>query len=63
MAYPSVFDGYLTDDCKDCEFWSDGPFDSFGIGCCYPGPIDNCESFYKMRMKLEHSNNADKETH
>lgn len=47
--YRSVFDGYLTDECAKCEFWSDravGP--DWMLGCNYIGPIMNCDAFRKM---------------
>jgi hypothetical protein len=42
----SVFDGYLTDACAECDAWSDGK-NGAPLGCCYCGPIMNCEAFRK----------------
>ena len=43
----SVFEGYLTDDCEKCPFWSDGT-NGTALGCAYIGPIMNCSSFKRM---------------
>lgn len=49
----NCFDGYLTEECKNCEFWADGSDMKKGIGCMYPGPIDNCEAFAKAYEEEE----------
>lgn len=37
---------------KSCPFWKDGTTNE-GIGCAYPGPIDHCKAFKKMREEEE----------
>lgn len=49
----SCFDGYLTSECKNCEFWCDGSDPNKGIGCGTPYPIDHCEYFNKMSKEEE----------
>jgi len=51
----SVFDGYLTESCATCDAWSDGK-DGRPLGCCYCGPIMNCEAFSKMYYEEEKKN-------
>ena len=46
----SVFDGYLTDSCKECESWSDG-YDGRPLGCCTCFPIMHCDAFREMYEK------------
>ena len=43
----SCLDGYLTDKCAGCPFWSDGS-DDRSIGCNIPAPIMRCPAFAKM---------------
>lgn len=51
----SVFDGYLTDSCKECESWSDGQ-DGRPLGCCARWPIMHCDAFREMYEKEEIKN-------
>lgn len=56
----SCFDGPLTEECKDCMYWSNGdkewknhtiitvPMGEGYIGCGANFPIDECEAFHKM---------------
>ena len=46
----SVFDGYLTESCKECESWSDGQ-DGRPLGCCTCFPIMHCDAFREMYEK------------
>ncbi len=45
----NCFEGYLTDGCKNCEFWHDGSDNAIGCGC--PFPISHCEDFAEMERK------------
>lgn len=50
----SIFDGYLTDHCSNCPFWSDGTNPKlFGYGCAVPYPIDCCPYFHAMMEEEE----------
>jgi len=51
----NAFEGYLTPECAKCDFWKDGSNMKEGLGCAYPGPIDNCEAFRRAgeKEKLE----------
>ena len=49
----NCFDGYLTDGCKNCEFWHDGGDNSIGCGC--PFPISHCEHFAEMEQGCNQS--------
>ena len=51
MAFKSCFDGYLTDECKNCGWWKDGTDEYHSIGCGCPFPIDHCEAFHKMEQE------------
>lgn len=42
----SIFDGYLTDECKDCSCWRDGSDGTYGCGISVP--IHLCPAFKKM---------------
>ena len=44
----SCFDGYLTDECKDCPDWKNGDNDDGIIGCATRLPIMLCPYFKKM---------------
>lgn len=46
----SIFDGYLTDKCKNCPCWRDGS-DGKSYGCGTPTKIDLCPAF-KETMEL-----------
>lgn len=37
-------DGYLTEGCEHCPFWSIGNV----TGCCVPAPIMTCPCFAKL---------------
>ena len=51
----NCFDGYLTNGCRNCEYWHDGSDNTIGCGC--PFPISLCEHFAEMERK----NNQSKE--
>lgn len=44
----SIFDGYLTDGCKNCPDWLDGSDPNKGYGCGTHYPIDWCPHFAKL---------------
>ena len=46
--FKSVLEGYLTEECKECEYWKDN---STEIGCFCPEPIDHCDAFREMKEK------------
>ena len=52
MKYPSVFDGYLTPECSECDNWSDGS-DGRGAGCNTSVPIDWCPAFKRVMEECE----------
>ena len=42
----SCFDGYLTSECHECEYWEDGSDpEKRMIGCACPFPIMHCDAF------------------
>lgn len=63
----SVLDGYLTQGCKACIFWSDGNNELLkaaysklpgygpdpGIGCCACFPIGDCPFFKAMERGID----------
>ena len=47
----SCFEGYLTEQCKNCPDWRDGTDGT--IGCATHYPIDLCPHFAKMYKEEE----------
>lgn len=41
----NCFEGYLTEGCRNCEYWHDGSDNAIGCGC--PFPISHCKYFRK----------------
>ena len=48
----SIFDGYLTNECKNCPCWQDGS-NGKGYGCGTPTKIDLCPTFKEMMKRYE----------
>lgn len=44
----NCLDGYLTEECKDCEWWKN---DEKSVGCSTPYPISNCETFSRAEKE------------
>ena len=57
----SCFDGYLTDECKNCPDWKDRDNNDGVFGCATKLPIMLCPYFKKMLEQDEKERRLKKE--